>query len=214
MPIEIVRGPFVVRSWRMSDADALSAAIAENLEHLRPFLTWASSEPISRHARRALITRWAKQEAFGGDEPVGLFLGGEVVGGSGLHRRIGAGGLEIGYWVHVRFVRRGIACLAAQMLTDLAFSRPDIDRLEIHHDRANVASMGVPPKLGFTLVGEEPRAIEAPAETGVHLIWRVTRDQWLSAPRMAGVEVERGIDARWTSTPRPNTSAEPWARGT
>ncbi len=64
---------------------------------------------------------------------------------------------------------------------DVAFARPDIDWVEIHHDEANVASSGVPKALGYTLIGEEPHAIEAPAATGVHWIWRVTRAEWVRA---------------------------------
>jgi len=100
------------------------------------------------------------------------------VGGSGLHKRLGPGGLEIGYWVHREFTRRGIASSASRALTDHAFARPDIELVEIHHDAANVASAEVPRSLGFRHVGDEPREIKAPAETGVHRIWRITRDEW------------------------------------
>ena len=76
--------------------------------------------------------------------------GRRVVGGSGLHRRIGPDGLEIGSWVRRDFVRRGIASSAAAWLTDLAFARPDIDRVEIHRDRANVASDARRPRPAST----------------------------------------------------------------
>ena len=59
------------------------------------------------------------------DEIVGLFVDAPVVGGAGLRRRIGQGGLEIGCWVH--------------------------------------------------------RVPKAPAKTGVHVVWRVTREEWVSA---------------------------------
>lgn len=41
-----------------------------------------------------------------------MVVGDEVVGGCGLHRRVGPGGLEIGYWVHAAWTRRGIAAAA------------------------------------------------------------------------------------------------------
>jgi len=43
-----------------------------------------------------------------------------------------------------------------RLLTDAAFQIPGIERVEIHHDKANVASSGVPRKLGFELVEEVP----------------------------------------------------------
>jgi ribosomal-protein-serine acetyltransferase len=181
MTIEIVRGPLVIRSWRESDAEALATAVTSNLDHLRPFLPWIAFEPLSAQQRRELINEWNTAAETGGDLVVGLFVGGHVVGGSGLHNRLGPGGLEIGYWVHRGFTRRGFATSASRALTDTAFARADIDRVEIHHDAANVASRGVPEALGFTLVGQESREIQAPAETGVHLIWRVTRDEWTAA---------------------------------
>jgi RimJ/RimL family protein N-acetyltransferase len=51
---------------------------------------------------------------------------------------------------------------------------------EIHHDKANVASAGVPRKLGFALLAEVPDEIRAPGEIGIECRWRMERDQWLS----------------------------------
>ena len=53
-----------------------------------------------------------------------------------------------------------------------------MDRVEIRHDKANVASGGVPAKLGFTLVEEYTREITAPAETGTGYVWRMERNEW------------------------------------
>ena len=93
----------------------------------------------------------------------------------GLHRRIGPGGLELGYWVHPGFTRRGVATEAARQLCERAFAAPSTDRVEIHHDRANAGSGEVPARLGFEHVGERPRPPEAPGEEGVEWIWRLTR---------------------------------------
>lgn len=179
MAIEIIRGSLVIRSLREADAGELSRAIHESVEHLRPWHAWVAAEPVSLEERRALIAGWMRDAERGGDLVAGAFLGDRLVASAGLHRRIGAGGLEIGYWVHQDFLRRGIATTAAAALTDVAFTLGDIDRVEIHHDRANVASGGVPRKLGFELVGQELRDLSAPGEIGVHLVWRVTREEWV-----------------------------------
>src|SRR3954452_11299172 len=96
-----------VRPWTEDDAPALSRAIAESLEHLRPWMHWIADEPLSLEERRA----WMLDPA-GNDEHYGLWLGDRVVGGCGLHRRLGPGALEIGYWVHAAFTRRGLATAA------------------------------------------------------------------------------------------------------
>ena len=169
-------GGLGLRRWRPSDAEAQSLAIAESREHLLPWMPWAGRATVEE--RRATLARWEWEWDAGGDLVYGLFLGPLVVGGSGLHRRIGPTGLEIGYWMHAAHTRRGYATAAAAALTTLAFSLPRITVVEIHHDRANRASEGVPRKLGFTLVEEYPRAPVAPAESGTFRLWRMTRDRW------------------------------------
>jgi RimJ/RimL family protein N-acetyltransferase len=168
----------MLRPWRVDDAEALGEAIAANIEHLRPWMPWIASEPLSLDARRELIAAWQRGSDEGGDRVFGAFCDGAVVGGCGLHRRIGPGGAEVGYWVHVHHLRRGYATEMAATLTDMAFAAGDVDRVEIHHDRANVASAGVPRALGFELVSEKPDEITAPGEEGVECVWRITRAAW------------------------------------
>jgi RimJ/RimL family protein N-acetyltransferase len=125
--------------------------------------------------RRRLIEGWQHDQATdGGDAVYGMFADGTVVGGCGLHRRRGPDVLEIGYWVHADHVRQGLATEAARLLTAAAFAVPGIVRVEIHHDRANLASRAVPARLGFTYVGEVPDQVDAPAEEGIDCIWART----------------------------------------
>jgi RimJ/RimL family protein N-acetyltransferase len=172
-------GELMLRRWRAADAEAQALAIAESLEHLRPWLAWAT--PAGVEERRATLARWEREWDAGEDLVYGLFLGEAVVGGCSLHRRIPKG-MEIGYWVHVAHTRRGYATAAAAALTSVAFTLPGIEAVEIHHDRANLASAGVPRRLGFRLVGERPpHGASSPAESGVFLVWRMTRDDWRPA---------------------------------
>jgi RimJ/RimL family protein N-acetyltransferase len=158
-------------------------AVVANVEHLRPYMPWIAKEPVDLHERRSMIERWASEWADGGDVTFGVWAGDELVGSAGLHRRLGPGGLEIGYWVHVDHLGRGYATEAARLLTDLAFTVPDIDRVEIHHDVTNLASGRVPAKLGFERIGEITPGREevAPSETGVDVVWRTTRPRWTTA---------------------------------
>jgi ribosomal-protein-serine acetyltransferase len=178
MSIELARGSLVIRSWHESDAGGLGRAVVDNLDHIRPWLPWARSLPDDPEAVLEVMRRWTFEAAAKPDEVVGLFIDGTVVGGSGLHPRIGPGGLEIGYWVHRGFTRRGIATTVSKALTDHAFGQSDMERVEIHHDRANTASEGILRALGFSLVGEVAAAPETPQQSGVHLIWRFTRAEW------------------------------------
>jgi ribosomal-protein-serine acetyltransferase len=173
-----------LRHWRVEDAEAQGRAIAESLDHLRPWMPWAAFEPKPLEARVEMLREWEAERLAGTNEYFAVWLDGAVAGSAGLHRRIGEGGVEIGYWIHPAYLRRGHATEVARRLCDRAFADPGIERVEIHHDRANVASGGVPPKLGFELVGDEQRTPEAPAEEGVERVWRLSRQAWTA--RRAG----------------------------
>jgi ribosomal-protein-serine acetyltransferase len=148
-----------------------------SLSHLRPWLPWIADEPLSVAERRDLIDRWQEEWLARGDLVLGMFVDGAVAGGCGLHHRIGPGGLEIGYWTARRFLRQGIATRAA-LLTDAAFTHPGIDRVEIHHDQANLASDAVARPLGFRLMRRVAEEIQAPGESGISCEWQITREQW------------------------------------
>ena len=102
---------------------------------------------------------------------------GALAGAIGLHRRVGDGGIEIGYWIAERYTRRGFATAAAEAITSVALALSGVKRVEIHCDEANTASAAIPRKLGYRLdriVSHEP---EAPGETGRRMIWvRETAD--------------------------------------
>ncbi len=141
-------------------------------------MPWIADEPLSHAARVALIEQWnAEWEAVGAGG-LGLWVGETLVGAGGLHRRVGPGGVDVGYWVHPAHTRRGHATAAAAELTELALTTPGIERVEIHNDRANVVSARIPRRLGYELVGEIPHPPAAPAETGVRQLWRMTAARW------------------------------------
>lgn len=172
-------GGLLLRRWVPADAEALGRAVAESADHLRPWMAWIADEPVALESRRARIAEWEHDWSQGGDVVLGVFVEhGRVAGGCGLHHRIGPGGLEIGYWIHPAFLRRGLATRTARMLTDAALSLPGIARVEIHHDKANQASAGVPRKLGYEWLGESPDEPEAPADLGIEWRWRITKEGW------------------------------------
>ena len=72
-----------------------------------------------------------------------------MLGGTGLHPRIGPGGLELGYWIRASATRQGIATEASAALTRAGFEVCGADRIEIRIDPRNEASFGIPRKLGF-----------------------------------------------------------------
>src|SRR4051794_31266529 len=155
LPDHVETQRLVVRRWEPVDAPALGVAIAESVEHLRPWMPWAAGEPVLLADRMRWIEHGNRQWEAGGDVVLGILLtDGTVIGGTGLHRRAGPDTLEIGYWLHVDHTGRGYVTEAAAALTDAAFDVPGIEHVEIHHDAANLASGRVPERLGYTCVGE------------------------------------------------------------
>jgi RimJ/RimL family protein N-acetyltransferase len=176
LPDRIEADDVVLRRWLTTDAEALSAAVAASDGHLRPWMPWMAAEPLSPAAREGLLSRWQREWEAGGDSVLGLFVDGAAAGSFGLHRRRGPETLEIGYWVHVAHLRLGLATRAAGLLSEAALAVPGITRVEIHHDKANTASAGVPQRLGYEFVGERPDRPEAPGEVGIDCVWRLERD--------------------------------------
>lgn len=189
LPERTQHGGLVLRRWTIEDAEALDALVRANIEHLRPFMPWIEEEPKGVDGRRDLLAGWDAAWALGGDLVMAMELDGVAVGSCGLHRRIGPSGVEIGYWVDAAHTGRGLARRAAEGLTDLAFTVPELDHVEIHHDEVNEASRRIPERLGYRHVGEIAltRGL-APGETGIEWVWRVTRDEWVGS----GVSPVRG----------------------
>jgi ribosomal-protein-serine acetyltransferase len=164
-----------MRRWRSADAELQERAVTESIDHLRPWMSWIAEEPKPLAQRRAMLSAWEQDWAAGGDVVLALFVDEQLAGSFGLHRRSGPETLELGYWIGAPFLRRGLATTASSLLTDTALSIPEITRVEIHHDKANTASEGIPRKLGFRLVEERPDRPEAPAEVGIECTWRTER---------------------------------------
>ena len=165
---QIEHGPVLLRRYREDDLDAIVQAVTDSADHLRPWLPWAAN--YSRESAAEFLAGSIQDWEDGTAYNYAITTGGVLAGGIGLMARIGPGGLEIGYWVHRAYTRRGLATAAAAALVEQAFRLPGVERLEIVHDELNVASGGVPRKLGFTEVGR--RAIDPPpaAGTGVGVV--------------------------------------------
>ena len=178
LPERIVTRRLVLRRWRREDAPLLKRAIDENLDHLRAWMPWAMDEPSSLEVIEERLARFASGFDSADDWTVGIFSPAEdtVLGGAGLHRRAGPDTLEIGYWIDANHTRRGYATEAAQALMRAGFALPEIERIEIHCDPRNVASAGVPRKLGFrhvaTLENNTTTPTGAPRDT---MVWEMTR---------------------------------------
>ena len=150
-PYRIETERLVIRCYEPRDAAALKEAIDTSLEHLRPWMPWAETEPQTLEQKTELLRRFRSSFDAGENFVYGIFPGDEreVLGGTGLHPRIEPGGLEIGYWIRASATRRGFVTESTAALTRVGFEICGADRIEIRIEPGNEASMGVPRKVGF-----------------------------------------------------------------
>lgn len=165
-----------MRRWRAADLDAASEAVFASLEHLRPWMPWAVD--FSRASQAEFLIGSERDWRSGAAFNYAILADGAIAGSAGLMARIGPGGLEIGYWVHQAYTRRGLATASSAALVDQAFALPGIERVQIMHDELNVASGGIPRKLGFTEIGRRPLDHKPLAGSGMGVVWELTRARW------------------------------------
>jgi RimJ/RimL family protein N-acetyltransferase len=195
-----MRGPAYVidterlrlRCWTPADASALIEAITESLEHLRPWMPWAHTEPQSLDEKAELLRRFRSEFDADLNWIYGIFdrESQGVLGGTGLHPRVGPGGLEIGYWVRASCVGRGYASEAAAALTRVAFRVQGVDRVEIHCHPANAASTAVPRRLGYRHEATlRRRTVGVQGRLEDSMVWTMLREE-LAASAAGRAQIE------------------------
>ena len=174
----------VVRCYNPSDAPMLAESIRENIEHLKPWMAWVHNEPepIEEKVKRLKIFRG--QFDIGQEFIYGIFDPEEtrLLGGTGLHTRLGDSGLEIGYWIHKDFINQGLVTESTAALIKVAFEIIHIHRLEIHCDPANFASAAIPRNLAFTHEGTlrlKTRFLDRWSDS---MIWGLLENEYPDSP--------------------------------
>jgi RimJ/RimL family protein N-acetyltransferase len=185
MPYRVETERLVLRCWEPRDARLLKEAVDSSLDHLRPWMPWAAYEPQSVEAKADRLRIFRGEFDLDRDYVYGILSRDErlVVGSSGLHTRLDAGGLEIGYWIRASHVGRGLATEAAAALTKVAFELAKTERVEIHCRPDNVASAAVPRKLAFTHEATR-RELSRDSDGTAHdsMIWTLLGREYPSSP--------------------------------
>jgi len=175
----------LLRCWSPEDAPAWRAAVDESNRHLRPWIPFMKDEPRSLEE----TAEWLRslRALFDSDQAwrYGVFDRGEgeLLGENVLLRRVGPGGLEVGYWTRAGRDGRGYATEATAAMVRAAFELWGAERVEIHCAPGNLASAAIPAKLGF--LHEATLKDRAPdTEGAVHdlMIWTLFADGYAASP--------------------------------
>jgi len=136
-------------------------------------MPWARHEPQTLAEKVELLREFRGQFDLGADSVYAILDSGDerVLGGTGLHPRIGPGALEIGYWIRADAVGQGHATESTAALTRVAFEVADVDRIEIRCSPENHASAAIPRKLGYSV-----------RESGNDLVFALTAQDFPRSP--------------------------------
>jgi RimJ/RimL family protein N-acetyltransferase len=147
-PARIETERLLLRMYEEHDVPAYAELLESSREHYAAFIPFLledeAAEQVARSRAQFFAGEMFRYFAFAGDR---------LIGGCGLLPRIGPGGLEIGYHVRVDATGNGYATEMTAALTDVAFDVCGADRVELHIEEANLASIGVARKLGFAETG-------------------------------------------------------------
>ncbi len=105
----------VLRCWSPEDAPALRVALDASDQHLRPWIPFMKDEPRSLEQ----TVQWLRMHRANFDSDVmyryGVFEkeSKSLLGENMLLGRVGPGGLELGYWTHVKSGGHGYATEAS-----------------------------------------------------------------------------------------------------
>ena len=159
----------------------LSDAITASLDHLRPWMPWVKDEPINLEERARLLRRFRGQFDLGQDYVFGIFNKPEteLLGSTGLHRRVGETAREIGYWVHVNHIGNGVATETVSALTKVGFEIEDLTDITIHCSIENLRSQRIPEKLGYKFqpAPQQQTATDSNLPTG-KMIWKISKTEY------------------------------------
>ena len=185
-PYAIRSERLLLRCWEPADAPALKEAVDASLDHLRPWMPWAENEPEPLEAKVDLLRKFRGWFDLGQNFVYGAFAadGSGVVGGTGLHTRVGDDALEIGYWIRASRVGEGLATELSAALTRVAFEICGVDRVEIRVDPANERSARIPRKLGYREEARLRRRLPAGAdgEPRDAIVFALFRDELAGSP--------------------------------
>ena len=150
----------LVRSYELTDAEALFEAVSSSREHLLPWMAWAreghTDAASSAHYITGQILAMRDSKAFG-NVGVGIFdkQSGRLLGGTGVHGvHRDTASAETGYWVRADATNRGVCTEATAGVLSWALGEQEMGglglrRVVIYCSAANAPSRRVPEKLGL-----------------------------------------------------------------
>lgn len=160
-PVRIRQEELVLRPLRLRDKKAWDEVRESNREWLTP---WEATRPkidtslplpsyfqmVMQHKREGREVRTIALGIWLKNSKKEIFIGQITLGGIVFGAMRGA---YIGYWIDQRFANRGYATRAVKLVTQFAFDKLMLHRIEISMRPENEASKKVAEKAGYKFEG-------------------------------------------------------------
>jgi RimJ/RimL family protein N-acetyltransferase len=181
VPYRIATARVVMRCWEPEDTPALRRLIAENLEHLRPWIPWIEDEPRPLEEKLREVRGW--RAAFDMDQSwyyAMLEEDGKTLAGGMVMNPFGADTVELGAWGSAGRLGRGYHSEAAAVMTRVAFDVLGRTRVQGVCEATNERSIAVMRRLGFTHEAT-PRHLDEGRRIDEQ-VWSMLADEWPASP--------------------------------
>jgi RimJ/RimL family protein N-acetyltransferase len=182
-PSEYSAGGMTLRAYRPGDGPAMARAVNSSYEHLKTFMPWATTNQSDEESE-ALVRRFAGEYLLNQNYVIGVWVDGELAGGTGFHLRAGPPELrnaEIGMWIRGSYAGQGLGTRVLAAMLRWGFSEWGWQRLVWHCDTRNVGSMRVAEKNGLRLEGTlRSDALDPQGQRRDTHLYAILRDEWQS----------------------------------
>jgi ribosomal-protein-serine acetyltransferase len=179
-----IRDGAILRPFVAEDAPQLTSVVAINREHLARWLPWAATYGHQDSVDYIAKTRAQldAEDAFEG----AIDVGGEIVGGAGLHAvdKLNRSA-SIGYWLVAEAQGAGLMTATVEALLDRAFHAWGLHRVVIEAVVGNARSRAIPERLGFTEEGVLRQAKLLRGRYEDAALYAILAPDWRPAPRVA-----------------------------
>ena len=159
-------------------AEEIYAEVRDNLEHLKPWMPWATDD-YSLESAQFYIKNNLEQLAAGSGFATSIVYENKIVGQIGFHQLNSTNkSVCIGYWIAENMQRKGIVTRCCRVYIDYAFDELELNRVQINCNVENTKSRRIPERLGFQLEGIHLQVERLGNRFGDWAVYGMLKEDW------------------------------------
>lgn len=159
-------------------AAEIARVVRENLEHLKPWLPWATDD-YSLESARDYIKNNLQELAQGVGLAASVVHENKILGQIGHHHLNSVNkSTNIGYWIAADMQGKGIMTKCCRVFINYAFDELKLNRVQINCNVENTKSRAIPERLGFQLEGIHRQVEFSHNRFGDWAVYAMLRQDW------------------------------------